>query len=85
MQILILLDHIERILSRYKTIIFLIISMFIVEALISIKAEISDIGSATSVIESSTNSLTNDISSIKQEVKAIESNTTDIKINTNQY
>ena len=78
MQILILLDHIERILSRYKTIIFLIISMFIVEALITIKAEISYIGSATS-------SLTNDISSIKQEVKAIENNTTDIKLNTNQY
>ena len=55
MQILILLDHIERILSRYKTIIFLIISMFIVEALISIKQEVKAIESNTSDIKINTN------------------------------
>ena len=54
MQILILLDHIERILSRYKTIIFLIISMFIVEALISITNDISSIKQEVKAIENNT-------------------------------
>ena len=54
MQILILVDHIERILSRYKTIIFLIISMFIVEALISITNDISSIKQEVKAIEHNT-------------------------------
>ncbi len=75
MKILLILDQIEKFLSRYKITIFLVLSMFILEALIAIRSNVSSIESTTTDISNSTNTLERNLNSIESNISDINHKT----------